>query len=29
VRSSAEHFGHSCRCSFAEAFEPIRYVVEV
>jgi len=29
VRSSAEHYGHSCRRMFAEAFEAVRYVVEV
>ena len=29
VRSSAEHYGHACRCMFAEAFESVRYVVEV
>lgn len=29
VRSSAEHYGHSCRRAYAEAFESVRYVVEV
>lgn len=29
VRSSAEHYGHACRTAFAEAFDSIRYVVEV
>lgn len=29
VRSSAEHYGHNCRRMFAEAFEAVRYVVEV
>ena len=29
VRSSAEHYGHACRRTFAEAFEVVRYVVEV
>jgi LmbE family N-acetylglucosaminyl deacetylase len=29
VRSSAEHYGHSCRRQYAEAFEPVRQMVEV
>jgi LmbE family N-acetylglucosaminyl deacetylase len=29
VRSSAEHYGHSCRRQYAEAFEPVRAIVEV
>jgi LmbE family N-acetylglucosaminyl deacetylase len=29
VRSSAEHYGHSCRRQYAEAFEPVRAMVEV
>jgi LmbE family N-acetylglucosaminyl deacetylase len=29
VRSSAEHYGHSCRRQFAEGFEPVRAVVEI
>ena len=29
VRSSAEHYGHSCRSPYAEGFEPVRYVMEV
>lgn len=29
VRSSAEHHGHSCRRQYAEAFEPVRVIVEV
>jgi LmbE family N-acetylglucosaminyl deacetylase len=29
VRSSAEHFGHSCRRQFAEGFEPVRAMVEI
>ena len=29
VRSSAEHYGHSCRRQYAEAFEPVRTMVEV
>jgi LmbE family N-acetylglucosaminyl deacetylase len=29
VRSSAEHYGHSCRRQYAEGFEPVRVMVEV
>ena len=29
VRSSAEHYGHSCRRQYAEGFEPVRFMVEV
>jgi len=29
VRSSAEHYGHSCRRHYAEGFEPVRVLVEV
>ena len=29
VRSSAEHYGHSCRRQYAEGFEPVRTMVEV
>ena len=29
VRSSAEHYGHSCRRPYAEGFEPVRVMVEV
>ena len=29
VRSSAEHYGHSCRRQYAEGFEPVRAMVEV
>jgi LmbE family N-acetylglucosaminyl deacetylase len=29
VRSTAEHYGHSCRRQYAEGFEPVRFMVEV
>jgi LmbE family N-acetylglucosaminyl deacetylase len=29
VRSSAEHYGHSCRRPYAEGFEPVRVMIEV
>lgn len=29
VRSSARHYGHCCRSQYAEAFEPVRVMVEV